>query len=104
MAGTAVVGGHTWSTSSHVFYWTVETLADHATDPLLVEYLSAIATDNVGWLDVEEAPPASRGELLGLLRDLPELARRLLPASGEGRAAVISQVGELAALAGPPPA
>lgn len=103
MAGTAKLGRHSWSTSSHVFYWVVDTLAEQATDAGLVDYLRGISTDNVGWLDADEVSPLAREELMVLVGRLPVLARELLPDSGEGRTAVIDQVDELAAMAGPPP-
>ena len=97
MAGSVFLeDGRDWSTSSAVFYWTLDTLAAGASEPL-AEVLREVSEYNLGALSLQDLAPEQRSELVRLVAELPATARDQLPDS-EGRAAILAQLDELAAL------
>lgn len=97
MAGTVFLeDGRDWSTSSSIFYWTLDALADRASEPL-AEILREISEYNLGMLSLDDLTPEQRTELVGLVAELPTTARAELPQS-DGRDAILAQLDELAAL------
>lgn len=99
MAGALFLGPElTWSTSSGIFYWVVDTLAAVVTDETLAQRLREVSEYNLGAVDLEKLDARERAELMRAIARLTEVAERTLPES-EGRAGVLAQIADLAALA-----
>ena len=98
MAGIVLApDGRDWGVSSSVFYWAVNSLAARVQNPDLAARLREISEYNLGSLNVGNLPDAEQHDLTSAVRELPAIARAELPASSE-REAVVTQIGELAAL------
>ena len=98
MAGIVFTAdGRDWGTSSGIFYWVIDTLADHVHDPELAARLREISEYNLGSLSLAKLPEPEQQELGAAIRALPDVARRELPESS-GRDDVIAQISELALL------
>ncbi|MEV0901748.1 hypothetical protein [Actinoplanes sp. NPDC049802] len=88
-----------WNVSGGLFYWTVEFLADRMSDPEAAAYLREISDENLGSLWLSELSPSARAEAVELLRDhLVDAADRELP-GGKGKTAVLGLLRELADMA-----
>ncbi|GGN61240.1 hypothetical protein GCM10010112_18170 [Actinoplanes lobatus] len=88
-----------WSAGGGLFYWTVDFLADRLSDPEAAAYLREISRENLGSLWLAELPADARAQAVELLRDqLVPAGDRELP-GGEGKAAVLDRLRELADMA-----
>lgn len=95
MSGTFFLpDGQLWSASSSVFYWMVDTMAEHAASAELAARLREISEANLGSVEFDDFPEPARTELIGLVQGLPAFARAELPAT-EHRGAVIAKVESL---------
>lgn len=83
-------------TSSSIFYWVVDQLAEQVSEQGLADRLREVSAENLGWLALEDFAPAQQQELRQLLARLPSLARSRLP-EGEGKDRVLEQLEQLAA-------
>jgi hypothetical protein len=98
MAGAVFVSPTSaWSSSSWIFYWVVDTLADIVSNELLSEKLREISEFHLGSLSLEEFEPHERAEILRAIAGLPQVAIDTLPESS-GRDSVLAQIAELVLL------
>jgi len=97
MAGMIRVGSRTWSASYGLFDWVVDALADRVSDPLVSAVLREISGNGLGYLDPSDLGESGDAEVRALIRGLPEVADRELPAS-PGRKDVVQHVRQLATL------
>jgi hypothetical protein len=90
--------GRSWHSSSSAFFCALDTLASRATDPGLAAHLRELVDFNVGFLGVDELTKPQRSEFVGLLRQLPTIARSI-PADEPYRDSFIDQMDSLARMA-----
>ncbi len=98
MAGMIfVTNDREWGTSSSVFYWVVDSLAERVDDPGLAQRLREVSQFNLGAFGLADFPAEQRNELVARIVELPAVARETLPRSSE-REAFINEVQALADL------
>ena len=87
--------GGDWSASSSVFYWLLDTLAEHAQDGDLAARLRCISENNLGSINLAELAPAELDEFVSLAARAPQFARDELPDTPH-RDAVVDHIVEFA--------
>lgn len=98
MAGMVFVSqDRYWGTSSSVFYWVVDALAERVTDRGVAQRLREVSEFNLGSFRLADFTPDERADLVTAILAIPQVARDTLPDSA-GREAFIAQVQELADL------
>ena len=98
MAGLVQVDGTSWTASSGLFYWVVDTVAEQVQDPATASSLRQVSEHNLGWLDPDDFGEEGSRQVRVALAALPGVAERELPDSA-AREEVLQRVRDLAALA-----
>jgi hypothetical protein len=98
MSGTIEISPQTrWSAAGWLFDWTVGYLASHVADPEVAAGLREIASDNLGWLGLDDYGPAARADLASIITgQLVPAADSTLPQTIANRPAVIDLLRALA--------
>jgi hypothetical protein len=98
MSGTiAVTPDKRWSAAGWLFDWTLEALARDLSDEAARQHLREILDNNLGWLSLDDLPPAARAEALSkITTSLVQEADASLPGSVANRPAVLDLLRELA--------
>ena len=100
MAGMIEIApGTNWAAAGWLFRWTVNHLADNATDPSVAEALRQTISENLTSVGIDDFGPAARAELASILRGIAVSAERELPADVPNRQGVLAHLRELAAAA-----
>ena len=80
MAGTIfLLDDRGWSNRSSVFYWVMDTMADHTENSDLSSRLQEISEFNLGSLDLASLSEAELEDFVSLAREMPRFARDELP-------------------------
>jgi hypothetical protein len=73
------IDGPGWSIRSSVFYWIMDTMAEHSLSAELSARLREISEFNLGLINLAELSPAELDEFTSLAQRAPQIARDELP-------------------------